>query len=105
MDLALGDSSIELSSLNNNHKTFSPLANTSNSNWYYRLYFRSAINSPNTIHCTDPYLSVTDSAMCLTLSVAIMIDGKMTVVCCDIDWDKTENINSIINFTPKALLS
>lgn len=101
----LGSNINILTSINGDYKKLSPLANTSNSNWYYRLYFQSAINSPNAIHCTGPYLSVTDSTMCLTLSVAIMIDERMTVVCCDIDWNKMENTNSNINFIPQALVT
>lgn len=89
--------------LHDKRKKLSPLVNTSNSNWYYRPYFRNAINSPNTIHCTNPYLSVTDVMMCLTLSVAVEIDGKTIVVCCDIDWNKSDKLSSNINFTPRAL--
>ena len=94
-----------LSASKDDRRKLSPLINTSNSNWYYRPYFRNAINSPNTIHCTGPYLSVTDAAMCLTLSVAVVVDGKTIVVCCDIDWDESVNASSSINFTPIALLS
>ena len=94
-----------LTSKSANFKKLSPLVNTSNSNWYYRPYFRNAISSPNTIHCSDPYLSVTDAAMCLTLSVAVMVDGKRIVVCCDIDWSNPVSSRTSINFAPKALLS
>lgn len=89
-----------LTSLKDSRKNLSPLVNTLNSNWYYRPYFRNAINLPNTIHCTGPYLSVTDAEMCLTLSVAVKIDGKTMVICCDIDW---ANSSSKVNFTPKNL--
>ncbi|MGB1800433.1 MAG: EAL domain-containing protein, partial [Gammaproteobacteria bacterium] len=89
----------------NGSKKLSPLVNTSNSNWYYRPYFRSAISLPNAIHCSGPYLSMTDAEMCLTLSVAVMINGKLMVICCDIDWSNSSSSNAGINFTPKALLN
>lgn len=85
---------------NNN---FSPLQNTSNSNWYYRSYFRNAIKTPNTIQCSGPYLSVIDAAMCITLSIAIEVNGKTVVVCCDIEQAKSNDSNTILNFPEKQL--
>ncbi|MEO6696891.1 MAG: EAL domain-containing protein [Gammaproteobacteria bacterium] len=67
---------------------FAPLASPHEANWSRRPYFRRAIEQPNQVQLTRPYLSVTDARMCVTLSIAVQIDKKTQVLCCDVDWDK-----------------
>lgn len=67
---------------------YAPLANPQEANWSRRPYFRRAIEQPNQVQLTRPYLSITDARMCMTLSVATQIDKKTQVLCCDLDWDR-----------------
>lgn len=65
-----------------------PLAYPSEANWSRRPYFRRAIAQPNQVQLTRPYLSLTDARMCVTLSIAMQLDNKTAVLCCDVAWDK-----------------
>jgi EAL domain-containing protein (putative c-di-GMP-specific phosphodiesterase class I) len=67
---------------------FAPLANPAGANWSRRPYFRRAIEQPNQVQLTRPYLSITDTRMCVTLSMAVQIDKSTHVLCCDLDWDR-----------------
>jgi len=96
-DIIMPDSSI------GSNLKLNPLTNTGNSNWYHRPYFRKAIDSPNTIHCSGPYLSVTDAALCVTLSAAILLDGQTVIICFDIDWTYYTGTSPVATFIPQPL--
>ncbi|MCL4315592.1 MAG: EAL domain-containing protein [Gammaproteobacteria bacterium] len=64
---------------------FAPLANPAGANWSRRPYFRRAIEQPNQVQLTRPYLSITDARMCVTLSIAVQIDKSTQILCCDLD--------------------
>ncbi|WP_144110775.1 EAL domain-containing protein [Paraburkholderia sp. BCC1886] len=69
------------------HETrFLPLADAQGANWLRRPYFRDAINAPDRVHVTRPYLSINEALPCVTLSVATRVDGQTCVLCGDIDW-------------------
>ncbi|WP_438970370.1 EAL domain-containing protein [Methylophaga sp.] len=65
---------------------FAPLLAGDSANWSHRHYHYRAIQSPGTTQISRPYLSVAGSHMCITVSHAMNIEGKMMVFCCDLDW-------------------
>lgn len=63
---------------------FLPLADTTGAVWSRRTYFQHAIDQPGVLYMSDPYLSMTDTRSCITLSMAIEIDDAMHVLCADV---------------------
>lgn len=63
---------------------FAPLANTTGAVWSRRSYFQHAIDQPGMLYMSDPYLSMTDTRSCVTLSMAIEINETVHVLCADI---------------------
>lgn len=61
-----------------------PMARTKGASWHHRPYFRRAMEAPGEVYISHPYLSVTDAAMCVTMSIALPIAGRTYVLCCDI---------------------
>ncbi|MBN3760056.1 EAL domain-containing protein [Burkholderia sp. Ac-20365] len=69
------------------HETrFLPLSDAQGANWLRRPYFRTAMDAPERVHVTRPYLSINEAVPCVTLSVATQIGSRMCVLCGDIDW-------------------
>lgn len=66
---------------------FSPLAKSENANWSQKHYHYRALRHPGKIQITSPYLSLTGSHMCITISKAIEIFGSTYVFCCDMNWE------------------
>lgn len=62
-----------------------PIHISSGANLGNRHYFRRAINHPGHIQTTRPYLSTTDAQSCITLSRRVEINGKIEVICCDME--------------------
>jgi len=62
---------------------FAPLADCTGAVWSRRPYFQHAIDQPGVLYLSDPYLSMTDTRTCITLSMAIEIDEAMHVLCTD----------------------
>jgi EAL domain-containing protein (putative c-di-GMP-specific phosphodiesterase class I) len=65
---------------------FKPLAQGENANWSQKPYHYRAIRQPGKIQVTSPYLSLTGSQMCVTISKSVDILGNMYVFCCDMNW-------------------
>ncbi|TDR80654.1 sensor domain-containing phosphodiesterase [Paludibacterium purpuratum] len=65
------------------HPKFAPLADTTGAIWSRRAYFQHAIDQPGVLYMSEPYLSMTDTRTCVTLSMAIEIDESMHVLCTD----------------------
>lgn len=65
---------------------FEPLNETKGAVWHQSTYYHAAISTPDRLQISRPYLSLTGAHLCVTLSMAIEIDGETLVVCCDIDW-------------------
>lgn len=61
-----------------------PLSEARGASWYHRSYFRRAITHPDEVQTTGPYLSLPDAQMCLTLSMAMLVNDKLHVACLDI---------------------
>ena len=64
------------------------LGNTKGANWSRRIYFKRAMAEPITIQYTRPYLSLINAQLCTTLSMAIEVNNKTYVLCCDIKLPK-----------------
>jgi len=62
---------------------FAPLADTTGAVWSRRNYFQHAIDQPGVLYMSEPYLSMTDTRNCVTLSMAIEIDESLHVLCTD----------------------
>lgn len=65
---------------------FEPLGLPSEARWARRPYFRRALDEPGVVQMTRPYLSLHGARMCVTLSVAVPVAGRLQVLCLDIDW-------------------
>ncbi|SER18556.1 EAL domain, c-di-GMP-specific phosphodiesterase class I (or its enzymatically inactive variant) [Amphritea atlantica] len=65
---------------------FAPLLCGDKGNWSHRPYHYLAIDQPGTTIISEPYLSIADSRMCVTLSQAIQAGNHVQVYCCDLDW-------------------
>ncbi|PMS20057.1 diguanylate phosphodiesterase [Trinickia dabaoshanensis] len=65
---------------------FLPVADAQGANWMRRPYFNAAMESPDRIHATKPYLSINEALPCVTLSMAVRIGERLCVLCGDIDW-------------------
>ncbi|AXK39206.1 sensor domain-containing phosphodiesterase [Crenobacter cavernae] len=63
---------------------FAPLADTTGAVWSRRAYFQHAIEQPGVLYMSQPYLSMTDTRSCITLSMAIEIDEALHVLCADL---------------------
>ncbi|RQW25867.1 EAL domain-containing protein [Rhodobacteraceae bacterium CH30] len=68
---------------------FAPLADTTGAVWSRRPYFQHAIDQPGVLYMSEPYLSMTDTRHCITLSMAIEIDEDLHVLCADVLVPKT----------------
>jgi EAL domain-containing protein (putative c-di-GMP-specific phosphodiesterase class I) len=65
---------------------FRAVADAPGACWERRSYFRNALSQPGKVHVTSPYLSINGVHLCVTLSIAILVQGKMRVLCADMDW-------------------
>lgn len=65
---------------------FVPLVRAGDARWSRRPYFRRATEAVGEIQVTRPYLSLYGARLCVTVSVAFWVDGRLRVVCGDLDW-------------------
>ena len=74
-----------------NQARFMPVADAQGANWMRRPYFRAAIDAPERVHATKPYLSITEALPCVTLSLALRVGEQLRVLCGDIDWVEADD--------------
>ena len=67
---------------------FLPMERAGDARWARRPYFRRAVETVGEIQTTRPYLSLHGARMCVTVSVAYWQDGRLRVLCGDLDWDE-----------------
>tara|TARA_R100001244_G_scaffold43936_11_gene39429 strand:+ start:7913 stop:8506 length:594 start_codon:yes stop_codon:yes gene_type:complete len=67
---------------------FAPLLCGDNANWSHRHYHYRALKQPGVVQVSQPYLSVADSRLCITLSQTVRVLGRLHVFCCDLDWQE-----------------
>ncbi len=65
---------------------YTPLLSGDNANWSHKHYHFRAVEHPGKMQISRPYLSVADSRMCITVSQTVVMDDKLFVFCCDLDW-------------------
>ena len=68
------------------------LANTEGASWKRRDYFSSASGNPGVVQVTNPYFSISDGTLCITLSVQTELDDDLFIVCCDVLWDESNTL-------------
>lgn len=68
-------------------RRFAVLEDVNDARWFRRTYFRRALVQPGQVQMSRPYLSLTGAHMCVTLSIALEIDGETRVFCCDLNWE------------------
>ena len=66
------------------NEQFAPLADVRGAVWRHREYFRRAVAEPGQIQVTRPYLSGDTASMCVTLSIALTLNGEQRVLCVDL---------------------
>jgi len=66
---------------------FSPVESRSHADWGRSNYFRRAIEHPERVHLSQPYLSIADADLCVTMSICFRSRMGPRVLCCDIDPD------------------
>jgi EAL domain-containing protein (putative c-di-GMP-specific phosphodiesterase class I) len=67
---------------------FAPIADPSSGRWDNRPYFVEARAQPHQVITSPPYLSVTGTSLCVTLTIAVQLDGRPIVVGADLDWHR-----------------
>lgn len=67
---------------------FLPMERAGDARWARRPYFRRAVETVGEVQTTRPYLSLHGARMCVTVSVAYWQDGRLRVLCGDLDWDE-----------------
>jgi len=65
---------------------FMPLASTRGANWAHKPYHYRAMSQPGELQISHPYLSITSSRLCVTLSATFQYGGHTRVLCCDVEW-------------------
>jgi len=65
---------------------FEPIAESLGADWSRRDYFQAAIANPRKVHVSAPYLSASSPIQCITLSIAVLVNGETRVLCGDIHW-------------------
>ena len=65
---------------------FAPIADPSTGRWDNRPYFVDAHAKPQQVITSAPYLSVTGTSLCVTLTIATQRAGKPVVIGADLDW-------------------
>jgi hypothetical protein len=65
---------------------FAPIADPSTGRWDNRPYFVDAHASPQQVTTSAPYLSVTGTSLCVTLTIATQRAAKPVVIGADLDW-------------------
>jgi EAL domain-containing protein (putative c-di-GMP-specific phosphodiesterase class I) len=76
---------------------FRPLDQACAASWIRRPYLQRALQKPEEVHRTRPYLSVATGHLCVTLSVAYLKNELTQVLCYDLDHETIEN-----HFSPKV---
>ncbi len=59
---------------------------TSQARWSHRPYFQRAIAAPGKAQITRPYRSIATTCLCVTVSVSLVVHGRLHVLCGDLLW-------------------
>ncbi|MDX1398044.1 MAG: hypothetical protein R3204_05905, partial [Oceanospirillum sp.] len=64
---------------------YHPLKQAQGANWARRKYFQRAIESPNRVYISRPYLALPDASIEVTFAMAYNHNNQLFVLCCDVD--------------------
>lgn len=64
---------------------YHPLKQAQGANWARRKYFQRAIESPNRVYISRPYLALPDASIDVTFAIAFEYRSRLHVLCCDVD--------------------
>lgn len=64
---------------------YAPLADNQDTQWFWRPYFRRALETPGHPQITRPYMSMPDAALCVTWACTYSAYGQLRVFCCDLE--------------------
>lgn len=73
--------------ISNGCEAFSPLLKSEGACWSRRPYFRRAVDGPDEVHVSRPYLAMISREMCVTLSICFRWGRENHVLCGDVRWD------------------
>ncbi|WP_417597922.1 EAL domain-containing protein [Oceanospirillum sp.] len=68
-----------------NNNPYHPLKHAQGANWARRKYFQRAIESPDRVCISRPYLALPDASIDVTFAIAFKHNNKRYVLCCDVD--------------------
>jgi hypothetical protein len=88
----IGDNVLPPRPMRQRARRFMPLLNSEGARWDRRSYFRSALRDPGAVQVTQPYLSINEAHLCVTLSIAIGAPDSR-VLCADVDWSRHDRSN------------
>ena len=80
-NLAFGDCDLE-------RQMFNPLYRSAGACWAHREYFLNAIENPQSINCSRPYVGLPDASRTITLSTSLTSGAQRKVFCVDIHPDE-----------------
>ncbi|KAA1174141.1 EAL domain-containing protein [Marinobacter salinexigens] len=67
---------------------FNPLYQSAGASWAHREYFRNALERPNHVNSSRPYVALPDARRTITLSTGLRIPDGQHVLCVDIHPDE-----------------
>ncbi|MDX1457272.1 MAG: EAL domain-containing protein [Marinobacter sp.] len=67
---------------------FNPLYGSRGACWAHREYTRNAVDQPQQIHASRPYVALPDAARTVTLSTGIQFDNQTMIFCVDLHPDE-----------------
>ncbi|GAB7564687.1 EAL domain-containing protein [Methylobacillus methanolivorans] len=82
----LGASCLADSARHVTDRCYQPLADGRGAVWLRRPYLRRALQNPGSLQMTRPYLSIATGKLCVTLSMAVVLHGEISVLCFDFNW-------------------
>ncbi len=82
--IQIGETTVATCNRSTLNPKFKPLEDTQSADWFRQRYLRRALNNPNELQITRPYLSVTGAYMCVTLSLLFQSGDQELIICCDI---------------------
>lgn len=68
-----------------NDNRYHPLKQAQGANWARRKYFQRAIEAPNRVYISRPYLALPDASIEVTFAMAFNQNNRLYVLCCDVD--------------------
>ena len=74
---------------------YSPMHTSIGACWHRRPYFQRALANLNSVNVSRPYLSIRNAVRTITLSYGYCIDGKIYVICADLNWSASHLTNCI----------